>query len=244
MDEKEIVNKGIRLLTDVDEKEYFSVIDGTVLKNIKELASLLETIHIDHFGYHVNDHKNDFYNWIKYSVKDEELAERIKEAKSPDVMKTIILERIKELEDELEHYEEKFEEKSDENIEEDYSKEADDLDKFFEEDKKEVTVEDKNVNNTVVADNVVEEQNVQSDVEENKVKSDYTHEEILEEIEKALNETDSVLGVKKEESKVLEEYNEIAHKSFSWVDFILGFVFGFILGLLLVIAYYKMYVLV
>ncbi len=243
MDEKEIVNKGIRLLTDVDEKEYFSVIDGTVLKNIKELASLLETIHIDHFGYHVNDHKNDFYNWIKYSVKDEELAERIKEAKSPDVMKTIILERIKELEDELEHYEEKFEEKNVEN-EEDYSKEADDLDKFFEEDKKETVVENTDFDNSIVADNIVEEQNVEGIVENNNVKSDYTHEEILEEIEKALNETDSVLGVKKEENKVLEEYNEIAHKSFSWIDFILGFVFGFILGLLLVIAYYKMYVLV
>ncbi len=233
MDEKNIVNKGIKLLTDVDEKQYFSVINGVVLKNIRELASLLETIHIDHFGYHVNEHKNDFYNWIKYSVGDEELAERIKNANSPDVMKIIILERIKELEDSLEEYENKqnsinddsgksYEEEIDSFKEEkdkgeNVSEVEDDLDSFFEE------KEEKKENLEV----------------EKESKDTYSHEEILEEIEKALNETDSVLGLKHEEkeenveNKILEE-----HKSFSWIDFITGFIFGFILGLLLVTFYF------
>ncbi len=237
MEEKNIINRGIKLLTDVDEKEYFSVINGVVLKNIRELASLLETIHIDHFGYHVNEHKNDFYNWIKFSIGDEELAERIKEAKSPDVMKLIILERIKELEDSLESFEHKnelnddvvsgssYEEEIDNFVREENSSSVsnnnfsseDDLDSFFEDKNKKDIKEEQNNDNS-------------------KVKDSYSHEEILEEIEKALNETDSVLGLKEKEEKI--EVHE--NKSFSWIDFVLGFVFGFIIGLLLVLAYYKM----
>ncbi len=242
MDEKNIVNRGIKLLTDVDEKQYFSVINGVVLKNIRELASLLETIHIDHFGYHVNEHKNDFYNWIKYSIGDEELAERIKNANSPDVMKLIILERIKELEDSLEEYEHKQTSISDDSSGKSYEEE---IDSFKEEEK------DREENVSEIEDDLdsffeeKEEKKKEIIEVEKESKDSYSHEEILEEIEKALNETDSVLGLKHEdkesnvENKILEE-----HKSFSWIDFILGFVFGFIIGLLLVIAYYKMYVLV
>ncbi len=263
MDEKSIISKGIRLLSDVDEKEYFSVINGVVLKNVKELASLLETIHIDHFGYHVNEHKNDFYNWIKFSVGDEDLSERIKEAKSPDVMRLIILERIKELEDKLESYEDKYE--SSEKLENysgsKYEKEVDDLDSFFEEkensnnkdffeqtkerreDYKDNDVEEEDFSSN---DNTMSDVVEKSNLEQNS-KSSYSHEEILEEIEKALNETDSVLGLKNEDKKSLNEESSIVnveHKGFSWIDFILGFIFGFILGLLLVVAYYKMYVIV
>ena len=47
--------------------------------NMKELENALKTMSYETFSYHANEEKNDFYNWIKDTVGDEELAELIKD---------------------------------------------------------------------------------------------------------------------------------------------------------------------
>jgi len=55
-------------------EQYFVVVDGTVLKNLKELAMLFEDISEDVFRHHVTDERNDFSTWIRHVLEDKDLA--------------------------------------------------------------------------------------------------------------------------------------------------------------------------
>ena len=76
----------------LDPEHYFFVNDGRVLQSIDDLKKLLIDIDDNMFKYHVNSTKNDFYNWIKTSLMDKELAERIKK----DTDKKDMLKHLKE----------------------------------------------------------------------------------------------------------------------------------------------------
>ena len=64
-------------MQDVPEEKKFWVVDGTTIKNLEELSQSLRAMNEETFNYHVNENKNDFYNWIKDVIQDEELAESI-----------------------------------------------------------------------------------------------------------------------------------------------------------------------
>ena len=68
-------------MNDVPEDKRFWVCDGSVIKNIDELINTLRSMNDDIFRYHVNENKNDFYNWIRDVIGDRFLANQIKEAK-------------------------------------------------------------------------------------------------------------------------------------------------------------------
>src|SRR3989338_3962607 len=63
---------------EADSTSYFFVSDGTVLKNKGHLKSFLSTCSHATFSNHVNNEKNDFFNWVRDVFLDKELAERIK----------------------------------------------------------------------------------------------------------------------------------------------------------------------
>jgi Fe2+ transport system protein B len=73
-------------------EEYFYVHDGRILKNLDELKRELVNIDEATFSYHVNEQKNDFYNWIKGALKEEELAEKIKN----DIVKDVMIKHLNE----------------------------------------------------------------------------------------------------------------------------------------------------
>ncbi|RME31047.1 hypothetical protein D6789_03920 [Candidatus Woesearchaeota archaeon] len=62
---------------DVPEDKHFYFVNGQRVKNVKELAEVMDHIEHDVFNYHVNEHRNDFYNWVANVFEDLELAEKL-----------------------------------------------------------------------------------------------------------------------------------------------------------------------
>lgn len=72
-------------------ENYFILVTGVPLKNLKELALACETMNDWVFNHHVNDSRNDFSSWIQHVLNEEELAEEIKLAHNPRDLEVIIL---------------------------------------------------------------------------------------------------------------------------------------------------------
>lgn len=88
-----------RVLGDVPESHMaFWFTNGTIAKNIYEFLSAIQSCDSGVFTYHVNDEKNDFYNWILDVIGDEVLAKRVKKEKDQKKFAQKIKRRIKELE--------------------------------------------------------------------------------------------------------------------------------------------------
>lgn len=62
---------------DVPDHEHFYFVNGHRVRNVKELAEIMDKIEHEVFDYHVNEHRNDFYNWVSVVFKDLELAEKL-----------------------------------------------------------------------------------------------------------------------------------------------------------------------
>ena len=105
MKREEIIEQGMRLLSDVHDDEHFRTVDGKTLKSVRELVLLLETYRDEHFQHHVNEHRNDFAQWVEFSVKDPKLAERVRAATSAPEIQQAIADRLEELESQLVAYE-------------------------------------------------------------------------------------------------------------------------------------------
>ena len=66
----------------IDQEKYFYLKDGSVLKSLKELEVLLETIDPDLFSYHSNAYKNDFAVWVQDVFNNKKLATELRKARS------------------------------------------------------------------------------------------------------------------------------------------------------------------
>jgi hypothetical protein len=75
-------------------EHYFILVTGVPLKNLKELANSLENMNDWVFSHHVNDSRNDFSNWIKDILGENELAEEIKSMKNIRQMEARILKHL------------------------------------------------------------------------------------------------------------------------------------------------------
>jgi len=67
-------------------EKYFYVADGTVIKSLAELPYALQSMSPETFASHVNDEKNDFYNWVKDVFNHSTLARKIKKVKRKETM--------------------------------------------------------------------------------------------------------------------------------------------------------------
>ncbi len=65
---------------------YFKLRSGGVIKNIPELKKAVKRMNKEVFSHHVNEHKNDFSNWIKDVFKDQKLANLLKQCKTREKM--------------------------------------------------------------------------------------------------------------------------------------------------------------
>jgi alpha-amylase len=84
-------------LRDVPGDKSFWVNDGSVIKNLPELEKALQKMKPETFNYHVNTEKNDFHNWIRDVVGDQQLAEELKGIKNKANAASVVNNRIKEL---------------------------------------------------------------------------------------------------------------------------------------------------
>jgi hypothetical protein len=65
------------LTREVPREKYFILANGHPVKNVAELASLLDQLEDHVFNHHVRPDKNDFHNWVKDVFEDVELARKI-----------------------------------------------------------------------------------------------------------------------------------------------------------------------
>lgn len=63
-----------KLLYKVPEEYVFWCHDGTVFRDLKDLANGLIAMSDETYAYHVTPEINDFSNWVRDVIKDEKLA--------------------------------------------------------------------------------------------------------------------------------------------------------------------------
>jgi len=85
-------------LSDVHPDETFKAHSGDEIKNLNQLLDVLNDISSESFEHHVNEEKNDFANWIRNSINDDELADILEKTLDFDKTKEIISDRIQLLE--------------------------------------------------------------------------------------------------------------------------------------------------
>ena len=68
------------ILKDVSKKDYFHVKDGRVLRNVEDLANVLGKIEPKVFAKHVKGEKNEFHEWVRDCLGNEQLAKGLERA--------------------------------------------------------------------------------------------------------------------------------------------------------------------
>ena len=87
-------SKKVAVKTNAPKQHYFILCNGKPVKNIKELADVIEDLEEHVFNHHVKEDSNDFANWVKDIFKDIELAEKIAGAKDKKHMQLVIYKHI------------------------------------------------------------------------------------------------------------------------------------------------------
>ena len=85
-------------LRDVHGDHVFHVKDGPKLRNLYELERELRRMNDLQFAHHVNNAKNDFYNWVFHIVRDEDLASNLSQIRERVAMADVVEKRITKLE--------------------------------------------------------------------------------------------------------------------------------------------------
>ena len=72
----------------------FVLCNGKPVKNVKELADIMEDLEDHIFNHHVRPDHNDFATWVKDIFKDVELAQKLADAKDKKHMQLVIYKHI------------------------------------------------------------------------------------------------------------------------------------------------------
>jgi len=78
----------------VKPEQYFYVENGVTFKSIKDLALNLDKLPEEIFEGHVNEHKNDFANWIEGVFKNKTLAAQLKQVDDLKDFQIILLKSL------------------------------------------------------------------------------------------------------------------------------------------------------
>jgi len=79
---------------DAPETSYFVLCNGKPVKNMIELADVMEEMEDHVFSHHVTPEKNDFAIWVKDIFKDAELAEKLAGVKDKKHMQLVLYKHI------------------------------------------------------------------------------------------------------------------------------------------------------
>lgn len=252
MKREEIIEQGMRLLKDVHENEHFRTVDGRMLKSVRELVLLLETYNDEHFRHHVNEHRNDFAEWVRHSVGDSVLADRIAQSDSQSAIQRAISQRLEDLEAMLLSYEmEPLPERTDNATSEEQSQEPEPQEEHSTDDELEALVGDAHSGDKFSRDDLLEEienaiSQAQAQIEIERQAEMRAAEDLTGEPEQATVdspaerrlERDAEKARKKEEKAQLKrerkntktEQTRSNEKGFSFTEFLYGFGFGAVIG--------------
>jgi hypothetical protein len=82
------------LKRDAPESNCFVLCNGKPVKNVKELADIMEEIEDHVFNHHVTVDKNDFATWVKDIFQDAELAQKMAGANDKKHMQLVLYKHI------------------------------------------------------------------------------------------------------------------------------------------------------
>jgi ElaB/YqjD/DUF883 family membrane-anchored ribosome-binding protein len=91
------------VMSNCEPEHQFITKKGDTIKNITELAQKIKQMDEETYIHHANEQRNDFSNWIKDVLKDEELANEIKRSKNKQETANRIDDKIKRLNKIKEH---------------------------------------------------------------------------------------------------------------------------------------------
>ncbi len=83
-----------KILKDAPVEQYFILCNGHPIKNVKELADVMEDLRDEIFNFHVTTDKNDFAKWVYDVFKDIELAEELANIKHKTHMRLVLYKHI------------------------------------------------------------------------------------------------------------------------------------------------------
>ncbi len=86
-----------RLLSELAPDQYFRLWGGETIRTVPELEQALKKMDDATFRHHVNNHKNDFSNWIQDCFGDKILAEELRKRTGREKMIEAIKKRLKEV---------------------------------------------------------------------------------------------------------------------------------------------------
>jgi hypothetical protein len=221
---QELIDTGVKLLSDVKDEHKFYSVDGRVLQNVHDLVALLDTIQDEQFYHHVTEDRNDFALWIEGCIGDLDLALRVRDAPDAESVKSIIKERLEQVEKALLDYENKSELKAEKKVKQ--------------KSKISVNAKKKTPKKSKESKTAAEPE------------ATFGHSDILHEIERAINETkdravalehavlnnDAAIDAVHAASQ--KQMMSVSERKFYWGDFIIGFSFGTILGVIITAIYY------
>ena len=73
-----------RKTTRAPKTKYFWVVDGTVIRSLKELAEAIDAMDNNIFQHHANSERNDFATWVKDVFELENLSRELRTTTSKD----------------------------------------------------------------------------------------------------------------------------------------------------------------
>ena len=85
-----------KYLRNVSPENSLWIINGDIVKSLRELLKELKIMNDEAFRYHVNKERSDFSRWIKEIIGDKKLAADLKKAKTRDKAIKAINNRIKD----------------------------------------------------------------------------------------------------------------------------------------------------
>ncbi len=91
---KKATKKTTKIVKDAPAEQYFILANGQPIKNVKELADVLEHLADDVFRHHVTDDKNDFANWVQHVFEDVDLAKEISGTKDKHHTRIVLYKHI------------------------------------------------------------------------------------------------------------------------------------------------------
>jgi hypothetical protein len=82
--------KKLHLTSNINQEHYFILADGNKLRSLQELHDGLKTMDLAVYNSHVNEHKNDFANWVNDVMGLSELAGNMRLVKSKEQMHDLL----------------------------------------------------------------------------------------------------------------------------------------------------------
>jgi hypothetical protein len=86
--------RAYNLTRDIPEEKFFVLANGQPVKNVAELAAILDQLEDHVFHHHVSSDRNDFHNWIRDVFEDVELAKKVSGVQDKKHLQLVIYRHI------------------------------------------------------------------------------------------------------------------------------------------------------